>query len=209
LLRDAPGVQIALSLHAPTQDLRLKIVPTAKSWPLDKLIETVDEINEKGHKVMIEYIAIGNLNTSPEIAHLLGKLLQGKKVMVNFIPYNPTNVAECFSPPTHEEVIELERIVRDEYGIITAIRRTMGQDINGACGQLVINNTQCQEGNSLLDIEDLGSSDLKKRSSRMKVKSTQEKSPANLTLPYWTLLVPVAILLFMMFSSKLFSSSIF
>ncbi len=76
LNRDLPGVQIALSLHAPTQETRVRLVPSAKAWPLEKLMEAVDQILAvEGRRVMIEYIVIRDVNDSEENAHLLGQLL--------------------------------------------------------------------------------------------------------------------------------------
>jgi len=163
LINDFPEVHLALSLHAPTQELRTQIVPTAKAYPLDKLISTLDLYFERGHKIMIEYIVIGNVNDDEQTAHNLGKLLQGKNVVVNLIPYNPTLVKASFVPPTNDALQKFEKIVI-EYGLLTTVRRTMGQDIAGACGQLVVQEGGCsssskknteRSGTDLVDIEDV------------------------------------------------------
>jgi len=137
LLRDIPGIRLALSLHAPTQELRLRIVPTAKAYPLDKLLEVL-ELYLKVGRVMIEYIVIGGVNDSSETAHALGSLFKNKDVIINLIPYNPTDVKENFAPPDPDIIVEFEKILQQDHGILATIRRTMGQDIEGACGQLVI-----------------------------------------------------------------------
>lgn len=144
------------SLHAPTQELRTRIVPSAKAWPLPKLMEVLDErLRQVDLKVMIEYILIGGVNDSIETAHQLGQLLQGKYVHVNLIPYNPTDVAEHFVPPTPESIDQFHSIVR-QHGISCSVRRTMGQEISGACGQLVVKQKQTSQ--PMKDIEDLYSS---------------------------------------------------
>lgn len=62
MMRDVPGVRLALSLHAPNQDVRVKIVPTAKIYPLDRLMDAVDEYLMRNDRIMIEYILISQVN---------------------------------------------------------------------------------------------------------------------------------------------------
>ncbi|CAE7905861.1 rlmN [Symbiodinium microadriaticum] len=93
LAADCPAANLALSLHAPMQDLRSTIVPSATSNKLDALLREVDEYGAlTGNKVMMEYILIEGVNTSAETAHALGSLLARQRalVMLNLIPYNPT-----------------------------------------------------------------------------------------------------------------------
>lgn len=94
---------------------------------------------------MIEYIVIGGVNDSQEIAHKLGSLFVNKAVIINLIPYqkkkkkrknngdnkryNPTDVAEDFRPPTQESVVAFEKILQQDYSLLATIRRTMGQGI--------------------------------------------------------------------------------
>merc|ERR1719350_2200541 len=96
LSREAPSVNLALSLHAPTQELRARIVPSAAAYPLDQLVDAVE-----GHlaaspgkarqpTVMIEYVLLAGVNDSQDNAHELGQLLRGRQCMVNLIPWNPT-----------------------------------------------------------------------------------------------------------------------
>lgn len=90
---DLPGVCLALSLHAPTQELRQKIIPTASAYPLHKILDAVqfhlDQDLEKC--VMIEYILLSGVNDTEEIAEQLAELLRPikRRVKVNLIPYNP------------------------------------------------------------------------------------------------------------------------
>ena len=94
MIVDAPGVNLALSLHAPTQALREKIVPSATAFPLPALMAAVDAYLASGPKVraMIEYCVLGNVNDGVLHAEALGELLAGRDVIVNLIPYNPTDV---------------------------------------------------------------------------------------------------------------------
>lgn len=124
--RDMPEVCLALSLHAPTQDLRIKIVPTAKAWHVERIFEAADDFilhqNEvlasktytrhlsslkkdrepSKRKLLLEYVLLGpKLNCSEEVAHQMGKLLASSSdrlahCILNVIPYNPTDAGERF-----------------------------------------------------------------------------------------------------------------
>ncbi|KAJ3290216.1 sorting nexin [Borealophlyctis nickersoniae] len=150
LKRDAPEIGLALSLHAPTQELRTQIVPTAKAWPIERILEatdafianqnrTVKSYNRRKH-VLVEYVLIADINDSPEVAHQLGRLLKGRDVLLNVIPYNPTAVPHDYHPPTAEATRVFVDIVRNTYGVHTLLRQELGQDISSACGQLVIDS---------------------------------------------------------------------
>ena len=152
LTRDAPGTCLALSLHAPTQELRQKIVPTATAYKLDALMETLDEYLASGPKMktMIEYCVLGGVNDSEECARLLGELLFGKEVIVNLIPLNPTDTPAGHVPPKPEAVKKMLEILTQKYKLFTTVRHEMGQDIAGACGQLALKTTT-----STGDMEDM------------------------------------------------------
>ena len=90
LARDLPGISLALSLHAPTQELRQRIVPSARAWPLAKLLAAVDDYQrESGQRVFVEYVLLRGVNDSVGCGLLLGELLAGRDVVVNLIPWNP------------------------------------------------------------------------------------------------------------------------
>lgn len=92
-----PGVSLALSLHAPTQELRCRIVPTARSWPLHVLMAAIDDyMRASQSSVLMEYVLIGGVNDGAENAHALGNLLKDRDVKLNFIPYNPSAVPDNF-----------------------------------------------------------------------------------------------------------------
>ena len=106
LADDAPAVNLALSLHAPNQTLRTEIVPSSKAWHIDKIIEALDyfiqcqnAVSRRQKNTLIEYVLIKDVNDSDEAAHQLGKLLEGRAVLLNVIPYNPTDVPYDYKPP--------------------------------------------------------------------------------------------------------------
>jgi len=112
---------------------------------------------------MIEYVLIADVNDSVEVADELGRLLKDKPVIVNVIPYNVTDVPACFKSPSQQARDLFCAKVR-EHGLQTMLRQTMGDDVNGACGQLVIDvkkkeSAACSSTSSTHshDIEDLTS----------------------------------------------------
>ncbi|KAE9357843.1 hypothetical protein PR003_g1582 [Phytophthora rubi] len=157
LSHDAPLVRLALSLHAPTQEMRSEIVPTSTAYPLDKLMAVIDEhlAMKEGRLVMVEYCMLAGVNDSIETAHILGKLLQNRSVHVNLIPYNTTDVGAQFHSPSPEDIRAFHAVLRDPYNLKATIRENHGTDIDGACGQLALKNKP--DGNAAQrDIEDLG-----------------------------------------------------
>ena len=117
LMDDCPSVNLALSLHAPTQAIRELIVPTASVYPLDELMKAVDYFakhqkykGKKKGRVMMEYVVIKGINDSPENAHELGKLLYKRNCMVNLIPFNPFD-GNAFEEPSAETVQTMSDIV--------------------------------------------------------------------------------------------------
>ena len=94
---DFPKVSLALSLHAPSQRLRERIVPSARAHPLDRIVAAARQYQEAtGNKVFVEYVLLAGVNDGVEIARELGALLEGHRVMVNLIPWNPV-----LSPDMH------------------------------------------------------------------------------------------------------------
>ena len=128
-------VTLAVSLHAPNDDLRLSLMPVNKAFPLDKLIPMSRYYAEKtGRRVTFEYLLLNDVNDGEKEAHELGRLIGGFGAHVNLIPWNP--VAEHpFQPSPKEHVRRFQSIVQ-EYGISCTIRRELGQEIDAACGQL-------------------------------------------------------------------------
>jgi len=140
---DLPGVSLALSLHAPTQELRQKIVPSARAYKLDRLIDAIDYYQERTkQKVFVEYVLLGpDFNCTSDHAHQLGQLLRGKEVVVNVIPWNPIlSPGFPYEAPPAGEIDEFLRILCIEYGLLATVRQEKGQDVGAACGQLVISS---------------------------------------------------------------------
>jgi adenine C2-methylase RlmN of 23S rRNA A2503 and tRNA A37 len=169
LRRDAPGTRLALSLHAPNQALREKIVPTATAYKLEDLMATLDEHMASGPnvKTMIEYCVLGGVNDDEACARELGALLRGREVIVNLIPLNPTDTPAGHAPPTREAVQKmLEILTSPEFNLFTTVRHEMGQDIAGACGQLALKTPDAP------DMEDLIAPQTKTLAAAKKFKST-------------------------------------
>jgi adenine C2-methylase RlmN of 23S rRNA A2503 and tRNA A37 len=133
---DMPGVSLALSLHAPNQELRKRIVPSARAYPLNKLLAAVDGyIAASGQRVFVEYVLLSGVNDGDEQAHELGALLQHRNVTLNVIPWNPVLAAADgpqFAAPGEGRVRAFRAIVRGQYGVHCTVRQEKGQDIAGA-----------------------------------------------------------------------------
>ena len=127
-------IGLAISLHAPTNDLRKKLVPTATPNSVEEIIESgYNYFKRTGRRVTFEYALMDGVNDSPDIANNLAKLLQGNGSHVNLIPINPT--AGDFKRPSNNRVHEFERIL-SKAGINCTIRIEKGTEISAACGQL-------------------------------------------------------------------------
>jgi 23S rRNA (adenine2503-C2)-methyltransferase len=139
-------INLAVSLHAPTDELRTKIMPVNKKHSIEDLMEAVDYYIEKtNRKVMIEYAMIKDLNDSKKNARDLAMLVKGKLCVVNLIPYNETNK---FSSSDASAVTRFKDILRNE-GVNAVQRYRFGDDIDAACGQLAAKTTQTAKSNQL------------------------------------------------------------
>lgn len=140
LVVDLPQVSMALSLHAPTQEMRAEIVPAARGWNMARLMAALDEYTRvTGRAALIQYILLAELNDTPEIGAVLADLLHGRNVKLNLIPYNPNFAVGImeFQEPSPERVERFMKQLRNA-GIFTTLRKEMGQDVSGACGQLAL-----------------------------------------------------------------------
>ncbi|KAH7522793.1 hypothetical protein ACOSP7_005029 [Xanthoceras sorbifolium] len=159
LHNDLPGLNLAVSLHAPIQDVRCQIMPAARAFPLEKLMDALQEYQKNSQqKIFIEYIMLDGVNDEEQHAHQLGKLLATFQVVVNLIPFNPIGTLSQFRTSGEEKVSRFQKILRGTYNIRTTIRKEMGQDISGACGQLVVNlpdKRAVKNTSPVTDIEDL------------------------------------------------------
>ncbi|PWR07875.1 23S rRNA (adenine(2503)-C(2))-methyltransferase RlmN [Micromonospora acroterricola] len=129
------SVTLALSLHAPDDDLRDELVPVNQRWKVAEVLDAAwDYAARTGRRVSIEYAMIKDVNDQPWRADLLGRLLAGKLAHVNLIPLNPTPGSRWDASPKPVER-EFVRRLRDA-GVSTTVRDTRGREIDGACGQL-------------------------------------------------------------------------
>ena len=127
-------IGLAISLHAPNNELRKKLVPTASPNSVEDIIESGRNYFKKtGRRVTFEYALMAGINDSPETAMELANLLKGNGSHVNLIPINPT--AGDFSRPTEESIHKFERILSNA-GVNCTIRIEKGTEISAACGQL-------------------------------------------------------------------------
>jgi 23S rRNA (adenine2503-C2)-methyltransferase len=128
-------VNLAISLHAPNDEIRNKLMPINKAYRLNDLFDSINYyISKTNRRVTIEYILLKDINDSDECALELSRLLKGKLVYVNLIPYNSTSSSE-FSRTSKDRIKKFYDILKSN-GIEVIIRREMGKGIKGACGQL-------------------------------------------------------------------------
>lgn len=130
-------VNLVLSLHAPNQKIRIKIIPYARKYPLDEIMAAMDEYAHKTKRdITYEYILISGINDHPDHAHELAHLLHGKQCTVNLIPYNPVEGLRLKRPD--KKAIKQFRSVLYGSKIVNTCRYTKGDDIAAACGQLAL-----------------------------------------------------------------------
>lgn len=142
ILGDSGLAVPAISLHAPTQELRERIMPKAARVPLDELLACLDAYPLKSReRVTYEYILLGGVNDSIAHAKQLVKILGQRRCKVNLIGYNPPPPEALagreapYRAPAEADVLAFENYLRSKR-ITTFLRRSMGQDIGAACGQL-------------------------------------------------------------------------
>jgi 23S rRNA (adenine2503-C2)-methyltransferase len=129
------ALTLALSLHAPDDDLRDELVPVNQRWKVAEVLQAAwDYAARTGRRVSIEYALIRDVNDQPWRADLLGRLLAGRSTHVNLIPLNPTPGSRWDASPKPVER-EFVRRLRAA-GVATTVRDTRGREIDGACGQL-------------------------------------------------------------------------
>ena len=128
-------VTLAVSLHAPDDELRDTLVPINTRWPVADVLDAAWEYAERtGRRVSIEYALIRDVNDQAWRAELLADLLRGHLVHVNLIPLNPTPGSKWTASRPQDEAAFV-RILR-ERGVAATVRDTRGREIDGACGQL-------------------------------------------------------------------------
>jgi len=150
---DAPWIRLAFSLHAPNQEERVQIVPSSTRYPLPEILEALAHYAERsGDRVMVEYCVLRGKNDSEDAARRVGELFKGRRVVVNLIPYNATDVKDEYQEPSEETIEKMWKVLCHECGLKTTIRKHHGRDIGGACGQLALQRTG---GTVLEDMESI------------------------------------------------------
>ena len=128
---------LAISLHAPTNEVRDQLMPINRAFPLEKLMEAIDYYcKENNRRLTFEYILLKGVNDQPCHVRQLAKLLRGYNAYVNLIPYNAVD-EKGFKSVTHEEAMVFYDALM-KAGIRCTIRKEHGNDIDAACGQLRI-----------------------------------------------------------------------
>jgi 23S rRNA (adenine2503-C2)-methyltransferase len=131
-------IHLAVSLHGATQEERAALVPVAKKWPLEELMEACRYyIAKQDRRIFYEWTLIEGKNDTPEQAHALGRLLRGQQAQVNLIPLNPT--AGFAGAPTHLPAAKKFQQILAEYDLPSTVRQRRGIDIAAGCGQLAVN----------------------------------------------------------------------
>jgi 23S rRNA (adenine2503-C2)-methyltransferase len=135
-LGDECNVSLAVSLHAPNDDLRDRLVPINKMHPIKGLLDACWRYASKRQNryITFEYVMLDGVNDQLEHADQLFELLDGKPAKVNLIPFNPFSGNDFQRSPA-DTIVRFQNRLR-EHGIVTTTRRTRGEDIDAACGQL-------------------------------------------------------------------------
>ncbi|MBD2846157.1 23S rRNA (adenine(2503)-C(2))-methyltransferase RlmN [Paenibacillus sp. IB182496] len=128
-------INLAISIHAPNDALRSKLMPVNRRFPFEEVMESLRYYMAKtGRRITFEYALIGGVNDRPEHAEELAQVLQGMLCHVNLIPVNHVPERKYVRTP-REDIFEFQRIL-ERAGVNATIRREQGHDIEAACGQL-------------------------------------------------------------------------
>lgn len=136
---DFPQVNLAISLHATTDDVRSSMMPINNKYPINEVIEAANKYTEKTHRrITFEYTMVNGVNDSDNDAKRLVSLLKGMLCHVNVIPLNKVD-GSGFDTVSRERAKEFASYL-EKYGIPSTVRRELGADIDAACGQLRLNS---------------------------------------------------------------------
>lgn len=138
-LAEKIDVALAISLHAPTDELRDEIVPINKKYNIETFLASVrnylDKSNANRGKVTVEYVMLDHINDSTDQAHQLAKVMKDTPCKINLIPFNPFPGAP-YGKSSNSRIDRFAKVLM-EYGFTVIVRKTRGDDIDAACGQLV------------------------------------------------------------------------
>jgi 23S rRNA (adenine2503-C2)-methyltransferase len=154
-LAEEVNCALAVSLHAPNDELRNELVPINRKHPIAELLEAcwnyIDEQN--GRSITFEYVMLDGVNDQPEHARELAKLLRGRPAKLNLIPFNPFPGTQFRRSPMATIMKFRDELLQRD--IMATIRRTRGDDIDAACGQLagrVANRQKTRLGDKLIGV---------------------------------------------------------
>lgn len=137
-LGDMIDVALAISLHAPTDEIRNEIMPINKKYNIETFLESVRRYLEKSNanqgRVTIEYVMLDHVNDGTEHAHQLAECLKDTPCKINLIPWNPFPGAP-YGRSSNSRIDRFSKVLMG-YGFTTIVRKTRGDDIDAACGQL-------------------------------------------------------------------------
>jgi 23S rRNA (adenine2503-C2)-methyltransferase len=135
LARYGKPFNLAVSLHAPDDELRNRLVPINEKTGMQAILEAADDyFRETGRRVTFEYVLLGGVNDGIEHARSLSRLLEGRGAHVNLIPMNGVNELEFVAPTRARVDAFIEALT--SAGIAATVRKRKGADIDAACGQL-------------------------------------------------------------------------
>jgi 23S rRNA (adenine2503-C2)-methyltransferase len=135
---------LAVSLHAATEDTRRSIVPPTKKYSLQDIIEACKRFPlSKRRRIMFEYVMLKGVNDSDEDARKLVKVLSGVKAKVNLLPLNEA-AGIPFERPADERVNKFAKILAGK-GLMVSVRKSRGRDIRAACGQLIVEGQSAKQ----------------------------------------------------------------
>ena len=139
-------ISLAISLHGPTNEIRNKIMPVNKAYPVEALLAACRRYYDKtSRRIHFEYAMIQGVNDSPEQAKQLLALLKGLPAHVNLIPLN--HVEESPLKPSTKAAVAAFQNILEQGGVTATVRRTLGSDIDASCGQLRRKYTRQENGN--------------------------------------------------------------
>lgn len=135
LMEEDLPITLAVSLHAPNDEIRRKLMPIADTYAMDEVLKAcADYFDRTGRRITFEYSLVGGVNDSPENAEELASRIGRMNAHVNLIPVNPIRERD-FVQSDRAKIERFQKIL-EKHGITATVRREMGRDINGACGQL-------------------------------------------------------------------------
>ena len=135
LLEKKPQLTLSVSLHAPNNEIRSRIMPVNKSWDIDELLKACKIYTDKtSRRISFEYAMMKGVNDTPECARELSSRLKGILCHVNLIPAN--EVKEKSHTRSDDNSINQFKSILEKSGLTVTVRRTLGSDINASCGQL-------------------------------------------------------------------------